>query len=82
MKFFNSLPRVVRDLIIFNSFIFMVRFILNYGFKVEFNVRATTLMAANTSLLIIHVLNHRISAIREEEFAEKNKEENNIEKKQ
>lgn len=75
MKFFNSLPRVVRDLIIFNSFIFMVRFILNYGFKIDFEVRAETLMAANTGLLIIHVLNHRINAIKQEEMAEKAEKE-------
>lgn len=74
MKLFKSLPRVVRDLIVFNSFIFMTDFILNYGFKIAFNVRSSTLMAANTGLLIIHVLNHRINAIRQEEMAEKEKE--------
>ena len=73
MKIFQSLPRVVRDLIIFNSFIFMVQFIFNYGFHREFNIRSTTLMAANTGLLIIHVLNHRINVIRQEELAEKEK---------
>lgn len=75
MRLFFSLPRVVRDLIIFNSFIFMVRFILNYGLNIEFNVRSTTLMAANTGLLIIHVLNHRINVIRQEELAEKEKKD-------
>lgn len=75
MKLFNSLPRVARDLIIFNSFIFMVKFILNYGLKIDFEVRSTTLMAANTGLLIIHVLNHRINVIRQEEMAEKAEKE-------
>lgn len=71
MRFFYSLPRIVRDLIIFNSFIFMVKFILNYGLHIEFNIRSTTLMAANVGLLIIHVLNHRINVIRQEEMEEK-----------
>lgn len=73
MKFFYSLPRVVRDLIIFNSFIFMVKFILNYGFHIDFNVRSNTLMAANAGLLIIHVLNHRINVIRREDMEKKEK---------
>lgn len=73
MKFFYSLPRVVRDLIIFNSFIFMSKFILNYAFKIDFNVRGSTLMAANTSLLIIHLLNHRINVVKREEMEEKEK---------
>ena len=74
MKFFYSLPRVVRDLIIFNSFIFMVKFILNYGFHIEFNIRSSTLMAANTGLLIIHVINHRINTIRREDMEKKEKQ--------
>lgn len=73
MGLFHSLPRVVRDLIIFNSFVFMVKFILNYVFHIDFNVRSSTLMAANTGLLIIHVLNHRINIIRREDMEKKEK---------
>lgn len=73
MRFFYSLPRVVRDLIIFNSFVFMVKFILNYGFNIDFSVRSSTLMAANVGLLIVHLLNHRINVIRKEDMEEEEK---------
>lgn len=73
IKFFYSLPKFVRDLIIFNSFILMVRFLAVYLFKIEFNIRSSTLMAANVGILIVNLFNHRVNKIRAEEKNEKNK---------
>ena len=67
MRWFYGLPRFVRDLIIFNSFIFMIRFILNYGLHIDFNIQGNTLMAANVGILIVNLLMYRINKIREEE---------------
>ncbi|MGN9164798.1 hypothetical protein ACTNDY_05865 [Tissierellaceae bacterium HCP3S3_D8] len=67
MRWFYSLPRFVRDLVIFNSFIFMIHFILNYALHIEFNIRGNTLMAANVGILIVNLLIYRINKIREEE---------------
>lgn len=73
MRWFYGLPRFVRDLIIFNSFIFMIRFILNYGLHIDFNIQGNTLMAANVGILIVNLLMYRINKIREEERNSKNK---------
>ena len=73
MKFFNSLPRFVRDLIIFNSFIFMIHFLATYVLKIQFNIQGSTLMAANVGILIVNLLMHRVRKIREEEKQSKNK---------
>lgn len=73
MKLFNSLPRFVRDLIIFNSFIFMIHFLATYVFKIQFNIQGATLMAANVGILIVNLLMHRVKRIREEEKQAKNK---------
>ncbi len=73
IKFFYSLPRFIRDLIIFNSFILMIRFLAVYLFKIEFNIRSSTLMAANVGILIVNLFNHRVAKVREEEKNEKNK---------
>ena len=73
MKLFNSLPRFVRDLIIFNSFIFMIHFLANYVFKIAFNIQGSTLMAANVGILIVNLLMHRVRRIREEEKQSRNK---------
>ena len=73
MGFFRRLPKVVRDLLVFNSFIFMVQFILNYGLGRDFVIRGNTLMAANTGLLIVYLLRYRVEKVRAEEKAEKMK---------
>lgn len=73
MKLFNSLPRFVRDLIIFNSFIFMIHFLATYFLKVPFNIQGSTLLAANVGILIVNLLMHRVKRIREEEKQSKNK---------
>lgn len=73
MKLFYALPRFIRDLIIFNSFILMVNFLANYVFKIPFNIQASTLMAANVGILIVNLLMHRVKRIREEEKQSKNK---------
>ncbi len=67
MKWFYALPRFVRDLIIFNSFILMVRFLANYVFNIAFNIQSSTLMAANVGILIVNLFMHRVKKIREEE---------------
>ena len=67
MKLFYSLPRFIRDLIIFNSFILMVHFLATYVFKIQFNLQGSTLMAANVGILIVNLLMHRVRRIREEE---------------
>lgn len=76
MRWFYSLPRVIRDLIIFNSFIFMIQFILNYGFHWNYIIKGNTLMAANVGILIVNLLKHRVDKIREEEKLEKEKNKN------
>lgn len=73
MKLFYALPRFVRDLIIFNSFVLMVNFLANYVFNIPFNIQASTLMAANVGILIVNLLMHRVKRIREEEKQSKNK---------
>ena len=72
MKLFYSLPRFVRYLIIFNSFIFMVHFFATYVFKIPFNIQGSTLMAANVGILIVNLFTHRIKRVREEERQSKN----------
>lgn len=67
MKWFYSLPRFVRDLIIFNSFVIMVQFLATYVFKRQFSVQTATLMAANVGILIVNLLMHRVRKIKEEE---------------
>lgn len=67
MKFFYSLPRFIRDLIIFNSFIFMIQFLANYVFHIQFSVQSSTLMAGNVGILIVNLLMYRVRKIREEE---------------
>lgn len=74
MSFFRRLPKIVRDLIVFNSFIFMVQFILNYGLGRDFAIRGNALMAANTGLLIVYLLRYRVAKVRAEERAEKKKD--------
>lgn len=73
MGFYRRLPKVVRDLIVFNSFILMMQFILNYGLGQNFIVRGNALLAANTGLLIVYLLKYRIEKVRAEERNEKNK---------
>lgn len=73
MKLFYSLPRFIRDLIIFNSFVLMVHFLATYVFKIQFNINGSTLMAANVGILIVNLLMHRVKRIREEENGSKNK---------
>ena len=73
MKLFYSLPRFVRDLIIFNSFILMVNFLANYVFNIPFNIQSSTLMAANVGILIVNLFRHRVKRVREEEKQSKNK---------
>ncbi len=73
MGFFRRLPRVIRDLIIFNSFIFMMQFILNYGLGENFVIRGNALLAANTGLLIVYLLKYRIEKVRSEEREESRK---------
>ena len=73
MGLFKRLPKIVRDLIVFNSFIFMMQFILNYGLGQNFIIRGNALLAANTGLLIVYLLRHRIEKVRAEERAEKRK---------
>lgn len=73
MGFFRKLPKVVRDLVVFNSFILMIQFILNYGLGQEFVIRASALMAANAGLLIVYLLRYRVEKVRAEERAKKNK---------
>ncbi|NLY44837.1 MAG: hypothetical protein GX053_02440 [Tissierella sp.] len=73
MAWFRRLPKIVRDLIIFNSFIFMVQFIFNYGLGKEFLIRGNALMAANTGLLIVYLLRYRVEKVRAEERATKHK---------
>lgn len=73
MGFFRRLPKIVRDLIVFNSFIFMMQFILNYGLGQNFVIRGNALMAANTGLLIVYLLRYRVLKVRSEERVEKNK---------
>lgn len=67
LRWFYNLPRVIKDLIVFNSFIFMVQFIMNYGLNKNLIVRSNTLMAANAGILIVSLLKYRIDKIREEE---------------
>lgn len=71
MRLFYKFPRVVRDLLIFNSFIFMVQFIINYGLNGNFVIRGNTLMAANVGILIVNLLKYRIDKIRAEERNQK-----------
>lgn len=73
MGFYKRLPKVVRDLIVFNSFILMMQFILNYGLGQNFIVRANALMAANAGLLIVYLLRYRIEKVKAEERTEKSK---------
>lgn len=73
MSLFKRLPKVVRDLIVFNSFILMVQFILNYGLGENFVIRGNSLMAANAGLLIVYLLKYRVEKIRTEEKSEKKK---------
>ena len=73
MGFYRRLPKVVRDLIVFNSFILMMQFILNYGLGQNFIVSGNALLAANTGLLIVYLLKYRIEKVRAEERNEKNK---------
>lgn len=73
MNFYRRLPKVVKDLIVFNSFIFMMQFILNYILGENFVIRSNALMAANTGLLIVYLLRYRIEKVRAEERAQKNK---------
>lgn len=73
MNFYRRLPRPVRDLIVFNSFIFMMQFILNYGLKQNFVIRSNALLAANTGILIVYLLKYRIQKVRAEERAKKQK---------
>lgn len=73
MGFYRRLPRVVKDLIVFNSFIFMMQFILNYGLGENFIIRSEALLAANVGVLIVFLVKYRIEKVREEERAEKNK---------
>lgn len=71
MGFFKRLPKVVRDLVVFNSFILMMQFILNYGLGEEFVIRGSALMAANAGLLIVYLLRYRVAKVRAEERAAK-----------
>lgn len=71
MGWFKRLPNVVKDLIIFNSFIFMMQFILNYGLGKNFVIRGNALMAANTGLLIVYLFRYRVDKIRAEEKSKK-----------
>ena len=71
MGWFKRLPRIIRDLLVFNSFIFMMQFILNYGLGKNFVIRSNALMAANTGLLIVYLLRYRVEKIRAEEKSEK-----------
>ena len=80
MGWYNKLPRLVRDLIIFNSFIFMMRGIIIYGFGHDFEIRSDTLMAANVGLMIVFLFRYRVNRIREEEKAEKEKNSKNNKK--
>lgn len=73
MGFYKRLPKVVRDLIVFNSFILMMQFILNYGLNQNFVIRGNALMAANTGLLIVYLLRYRVDKVRAEERATKHK---------
>lgn len=73
MGWFNRLPRLVRDLIIFNSFIFMMRGIIVYGFGHKFEISSSSLMAANVGIMIVFLFRYRVDKIREEERAEKEK---------
>ena len=73
MAWYKRLPRVVRDLIVFNSFIIMVQFIMNYGLKREFIIRSSALMAANAGLLIVYLFRYRVEKVRAEEISQKKK---------
>ncbi|MDR7871130.1 MAG: hypothetical protein RIN55_09740 [Tissierellaceae bacterium] len=77
MGWFKRLPRIVRDLIIFNSFIFMIQFIMNYGLRREFAIQSSSLMAANVGIMIVYLFRYRVEKVRAEERAEKNKSKKN-----
>ena len=67
MGFYRRLPKIVRDIIVFNSFIFMIQFILNYGLGNNFVIRGNSLMAANTGLLIVYLFRYRVDKVKAEE---------------
>lgn len=71
MNFYRRLPKVAKDLIVFNSFILMVQFIMNYGLNKEFVIRSEALFGANIALLIVYLFRYRVDKIRAEERGKK-----------
>ena len=73
MSWFKRLPRIVRDLLVFNAFIFAAKFIINYGLKKEFIISSTSLIAANVGVTIVYLYKYKIEKTKAEERVEKNK---------
>ena len=59
MTGFQKIGRFFRDVLIFNSFIFMMYGILTYGFGLDFTIRKESLMAVNVGLMMFLLLKYR-----------------------